>query len=201
MDHLKALDIYRTHIEKYIVLNDEEWTVFKDHLSIRTLKKKQNFAEPGLVCNEVGFIILGSVRYYNVREGEEITGYFSFENEFVSSYKSFLTRQPALNYIQALEPTIFVTFSQKSMQLMLAPPLLAYKIERFGRLIAEYYLCCYEDRMTAFITKTPEERYLDLLSTGRDVLQRIPQHYIAHFLGITPVSLSRIRRKILVSPL
>ncbi|MFI5140197.1 MAG: Crp/Fnr family transcriptional regulator [Sphingobacteriales bacterium] len=197
MDQLKALDIYRTQIEKYIVLNDEEWTVFKDHLNIRTLKKKQNFAEPGLVCNEVGFIISGSVRYFNVINGEEITGYFSFENEFASSYKSFLTRQPALNYIQALEPTILVTFSQKSMQLMLTNPLLAYKMERFGRLVAEFYLICYEERITSFITKTAEERYLELLSTGRDIIQRMPQHYIAHFLGITPVSLSRIKRRLL----
>ncbi len=83
------------------------------------------------------------------------------------------------------------------MQQMLAYPLLAYKMERFGRLIAEYYLVCYDNRMVSFITKTPEERYLELLSTGREILQRMPQHYIAHFLGITPVSLSRIRRRIL----
>ena len=50
MDHSKALDIYRTQIERYIALNDEEWTAFKDHLCIRTLKKKQNFAEPEFFC-------------------------------------------------------------------------------------------------------------------------------------------------------
>jgi CRP-like cAMP-binding protein len=70
-------------------------------------------------------------------------------------------------------------------------------MERFGRLIAEHYLICYEDRVTAFITQTPEERYLQLLSTGREILQRMPQHYIANYLGITPVSLSRIRKRIL----
>ena len=76
--------------------------------------------------------------------------------------------------------------------------MLAYKMERFGRLVAEYYLCCYEDRVASFVTQTPEERYLQLLSTGREILQRMPQHYIANFLGITPVSLSRIRRRVLV---
>jgi hypothetical protein len=74
---------------------------------------------------------------------------------------------------------------------------LAYKIERFGRLIAEYYLCCYEDRVSAFITQTPEERYLKLMENGREILLRIPQHYVANFLGITPVSLSRIRKRVL----
>ena len=80
---------------------------------------------------------------------------------------------------------------------MLNNPMLAYKMERFGRMIGEHYLCCYEDRVVSFLTQSPEERYLQLLNTGREILQRMPQHYIAHFLGITPVSLSRIRRRIL----
>lgn len=197
MDPLNALANFRCQILKYVDFTDAEWNVFKDHLGFKSLKKKKLFAEPGIVCDYFGFITSGSVRYYNVKDGEEITGYFSFENEFVSSYKSYLTREPAQNYIQALEDTEIITISYNSMQLMLANPLLAYKMERFGRLIAEYYLICYEDRMSSFITKSPEERYLDLLSTGRDILRRMPQHYIAHFLGITPVSLSRIRRRIL----
>jgi CRP-like cAMP-binding protein len=197
MDTLKASTVFRKQIEKYIVFNEAEWAVFKDHLDFKTLKKKRYFAEPGIVCSEFGFVVSGSVRYYHVKDGEEITGYFSFENEFVSSYKSYLTQTPGLNYIQALEDTELITISYKNMQRMLANPLLAYKMERFGRLVSEHYLICYEDRVASFITKTPEERYLDLLSTGMDILQRMPQHYIAHFLGITPVSLSRIRRRIM----
>jgi len=197
MDTFEALATFRKYIANFVEFNDAEWSVFCQHLDFRDLKKKANFAEPGLVCNEFGFILSGSIRYYNVKDGEEITGYFSFENELVSSYRSFLTRQPGLNYLQALEPTSLITISYKNMQAMLANPLLAYKMERFGRLVAEYYLICYEERMSSFITKTPEERYLDLLNTGRDIIQRMPQHYIAHFLGITPVSLSRIRRRIM----
>ncbi len=198
MDTQKALYVFREHLERYIVFNEAEWIVFMQHLTFRTLKKKRYFAEPGIVCKDIGFIVKGAVRYYHIKEGEEITGYFSFENEFVSSYKSYLTQSPSLTYIQALEDTELVGISHKDMQLMLNNPMLAYKMERFGRLVAEHYLICYEDRVSSFITKTPEERYLDLLNTGRDILQRMPQHYIAHYLGITPVSLSRIRRRILV---
>lgn len=197
MDTSTALAIYRHQLEKYIVFNEAEWIIFTQHLTLQSLKKKKHFAECGQVCNDIGFIVSGSVRYYMVKDGEEITGYFSFENEFVSSYKSFLTQQPAINYIQALEDTRLIVISHKNMQLMLNNPMLAYKIERFGRLVAESYLICYEDRMTSFITKSPEERYMDLLNNGKEVLQRMPQHYIANFLGITPVSLSRIRRRIL----
>jgi len=199
MDTLSALNTFREQIEKYVVFNEAEWIVFQQHVSFRYLKKKKNFTEPDMVSNDIGFIIAGAVRYFYMKDGEEITGYFSFENEFVGSYKSFLTQLPGINYIQALADTYIITISYQNMQQMLANPMLAYKMERFGRLIAEHYLICYEDRMASFINNTPEERYLQLLSTGKEILQRMPQHYIAHFLGITPVSLSRIRRRTLVS--
>jgi CRP-like cAMP-binding protein len=200
MDALTStqLSAFRKGLEPYVVFNEAEWIVFIQHISIKSYKKKEHFAEAGKVCNYAGFVLSGSVRYYHIINGTDITGYFSFENEFVSSYKSFLTGEPSINYIQALEPTQIILISKKDMELMLGNPMLAYKMERFGRLIAEHYLICYEDRVTSFITQTPEERYLKLLETGRDVLQRMPQHYIANFLGITPVSLSRIRKRILV---
>jgi len=197
MDTSAALQIFREHLKRYVDFNEAEWILFSQHLSFAKLKKKQYFAEADKVCNKVGFIVKGSVRYFNIKDGEDITGYFSFENEFVSSYKSYLTGLPGHAYIQALEESLLITFTKKDMDEMLSDPMLAYKMERFGRLISEHYLCCYEDRVTAFITQTAEERYLELLSTGREILQRMPQHYIANFLGITPVSLSRIRKRIL----
>lgn len=198
METSAALYAFRTGLEKYVEFNEAEWIVFTQHLTFLKLKKKQFYAEEGKTCDKCGFIVSGSVRYFHIKDGVDITGYFSFENEFVSSYKSYLTAEPAINYIQALEDTLTVNITRKDMDAMLNNPLLAYKMERFGRLVAEHYLCCYEDRVTSFITQTPEERYLQLISTGREILQRMPQHYIANFLGITPVSLSRIRRRLLV---
>lgn len=197
MDTLKAITSLRNYIKQFVEFTDNEWAVFCSYLQFGKLKKKEHFVEYGKSCDYIAFISKGSVRYYYMMDGEDITSYFSFENEFSSSYKSFLTREPAVNYVQALEDTELVLISQESWQAMLAHPVLAYKTERFGRLFAEYYLICYEDRVTAFITQSPEERYLKLLETGREILQRIPQHYVANYLGITPVSLSRIRRRIL----
>jgi CRP-like cAMP-binding protein len=200
MDALTSAQLaaFRKGMEPYVIFNEAEWIVFIQHISLQTFKKKQLFSEAGKVCSHFGFVLKGSVRYYHIKDGADITGYFSFENEYVSSYTSFLTGEPALNYIEALEPSQIIVISKKNMDLMLNNPMLAYKMERFGRLIAEHYLICYEDRLSSFITQTPEERYLKLLQTGREILQRMPQHYIANFLGITPVSLSRIRKRILV---
>jgi CRP-like cAMP-binding protein len=199
MDSSVALIIFRKSLEKFVEFNEAEWIVFTQYLTFSTLKKKHYFAEYDKVCDKVAFIVTGTMRYFHIKDGEEITGYFSFENELVSSYKSYLTGQPSQTYIQALEDTRLINISKNDMDLMLNNPLLAYKMERFGRMVAEHYLCCYEDRVAAFITQSPEERYLQLLSTGKEILQRMPQHYIANFLGITPVSLSRIRRRLITT--
>ena len=98
----------------------------------------------------MGFIVSGSVRYFHMKDGRDITGYFSFENEFVSSYKSYLTGLPGYSYVQALEDTKLITFTRKDMDEMLNNPMLAYKMEHLGRLVAESYLCCYDDRVTSF---------------------------------------------------
>jgi len=195
-----ALFIFRKALEKFVTFSEEEWRLFVQYVSTSSLKKKEHFAREGEIAKYIGFILTGSMRYYHIKDGEEITGYFSFDGELVSSYKSFLTRQPGTGYIQALEPTTLLLISYHDLQDMLNHPLLAYKMERFGRLTAEYYLCCYEERISSFITQTPEERYQNLVSKEREILQRVPQHYIANFLGITPVSLSRIRKRLLFQP-
>src|SRR3569833_2608395 len=112
MDQLTAQGIFREQLKKFVDLNEAEWIVFAQHLDFSSLKKKKYFIQPGMVCQHIGFIVKGSVRYYHVKDGEEITGYFSFENEFVSSYKSYLTQQPGISYIQALEDTELITISR-----------------------------------------------------------------------------------------
>ena len=198
MDKQAQLEAFRNGITQFVTFNDAEWEIFTQYLSFSTLSKKEHFAVEGKVCDYMCFITRGAVRYYHIKDGQEITGYFSFENELMSAYKSFLKRTPNANYIQALEETELVMISHHNLQQMLNHSLLALKIEHFGRLIAEYYICCYEDRVTAFITQSPEERYTALEKTAKDIFQRVPQHYIANFLGITPVSLSRIRKRTLL---
>ena len=190
---------FRDKLATFVEFNEAEWIVMTQYISVKQFKKKAFFVEPGEVCNYLGFVATGSVRYFHIIDGKDITNYFSFENDFVSSYKSFLTGEPCISYIEALEPSTILVVSKKNWEEMLSNPVLAYKIERLGRLIAEYYLICYEDRVTGFITQTPEKRYLQLVESGKDIIRRMPQHYIANFLGITPVSLLRMRKRIMVN--
>lgn len=193
---LIQLNVFRQQIIKYVEFTDSEWEIFREYLGYEVYAKKQHFLEAGAVCSYFGFIIKGSVRYYYVKDGIELTGYFTCENEFIGAYKSFLTGSVALNNIQALETSEIILVSKANMDLLLEHPLLSLKMERLRRLMAEYFVLCYEDRSISFLTQTPEERYLELMETGNEILQKIPQHFIANYLGITAVSLSRIRKRI-----
>lgn len=192
------LSLYREKIKNLITFTDQEWDAFTGFLQIKKCKKNECFAEAGKTCKELGFIIRGAVRFCNIVDGKEVTGYFCFENSFVTAIKSYLTGSPCLYTIKTLEDTVFVTISKENMQAMLAHALLSCKIERFGRLLSESFNILFEDRLKSFIVKTPEERYRDLLESGKEIVTRIPVQYIAQFIGITPVSLSRIRKRLLV---
>ena len=190
------LDIYRRHLEKFAELSEEEWTIFSEHLYVRQLEKKKLFVGSCRVCNEVGFILSGSVRFFFVKDGIEISNYFSLENELVAAYSSFLQQRVGGINIEAMEDTLLICFSHKSWQQLFADQRMAYKMEKIGRLIAEHLICCYDERVMSFLAKNPQERYMELLQNQPAMLERIPQHYLANYLGITPVSLSRIRKRI-----
>ena len=192
----KYLPIFRQQLTKWVLFTEEEWAILAKQVTLKTLARKEHFVQAGEVCQELGFILSGSVRLYHVKDGEEITSYFCLDNEFICSYKSFLKQVPGCAFIQALENTLVLTFSHPAFQQLLANPITAYKMERFGRLLAEELIFCYEDRVQAFVTQTPEERYATLLTSNARVLQHIPQQYVATYLGITPVSLSRIRKRL-----
>ena len=190
---------YRKQIEPFVIFTEEEWALFAEQLYYREVKKKECWVTSTSTCKEVGYILSGSFRFFYVRDGVEISNYFCFAGELVSAYGSFLKQQPGPGNIQAMEEATLICFSYSSLQSLLQDERVAFKMERYGRKVAEYLICCYEERLTAFMTQSPEQRYTELLSRNPDLLQRIPQHYVANYLGITPESLSRIRKRLLAA--
>lgn len=199
MDKTNILVGYREQIKPLITFKEEEWALITPFLKVRKLKKNEFFVQSGKICKEMAFIVEGSMRFCNVIDGREVTGYFSFENSFVTALKSYLTGEPSIYDIKTLEETIIVTIFKADMEVLSNLPLTSFKMERFGRLVSERFNILFEDRIKSFVVKTPEERYLELLKSSKQIIRRIPVQYIAQYIGITPVSLSRIRRKILDS--
>lgn len=181
-------------IQQWLPLNDALWNDLQRRLPYRTYQKRDAFVEEGNLSREIAFVTKGSFRYYKDMDGVEATTYFSFENDWISAYSSFLRQASSPATIEAMEPAEALTLSYEDMQVLYQQHPL---FERFGRLIAEQLLTCFEDRMASLLLKTPEERYEKTLRDNRIYFERVPQHYIASYLGIRPESLSRLRNRVM----
>jgi len=187
--------IFRTHIEAFCKITDADWELLLPHLEIKTIRKNELFIEEGKKAREVAFVIEGMFRQYYTKEGEEKTTYFFFENHFMTSYISCITGKSSLVTIEALSNATYIVFPYKVLQELFEQSM---AWQKFGRLIAEYLGIGLEERMVSLLLQSPEERYVDLLNSNKKkIIERIPQHYIANYLGITPVSMSRIRSRLL----
>jgi CRP-like cAMP-binding protein len=188
------LERLKMAVYRFLPMSREDWQRLVPHLEVITLKRHELFAREGKVSGTIGFLLEGSMRHFYTREGEERTTYFYFENHFVSSYVSCLTSQPSLLSIEALTECRLLVFSYAALKKLYDE---SHAWERFGRLMAEYLAMGLEERMVGLLVLSPEERYEALLkSDKKKIIERIPQHFIASYLGITPVSLSRIRGRL-----
>jgi CRP-like cAMP-binding protein len=149
----------------------------------------------GEVARKGYFIRKGCLRLWFNHSGRDITFQFFFENEAVSSIESFRTGNPSLFSIESIEPTTVLVISKKNFEL-LEKEMPAY--HEFMENVLFHRIIHYSNLFLSRIKDSPEKRYLDLLQNNPELLRRVPQHYIASFLGITPVSLSRIRNKVAI---
>ena len=187
--------LLRKHVEQFVKISDEDWALFEPHLTQRTIRKHEFMIREGSVGRELGYIISGEMRHYYTTKGEEKTTYFYFENSLVGPYHSCITGMPSRLSIEALSDTRLIVFSYELLKKLFAQ---SQGWNTFGRVLAEYLGLGLEDRMVGLLTLSPEERYIELLqSNKKKILERIPQHLIANYLGVTPVSLSRIRNRVI----
>jgi CRP-like cAMP-binding protein len=195
IEYNKACSVLRRQIELFSKMPEDSWQLLLPHLELKTIHKNQLFVQEGKRETRVGFVLDGMFRQFYTKDGEEKTTYFFFENHFISSYISCITGKPSLVTIEALSDAVFISFPYKIMP-ELYDKSMAW--QKFGRLMAEYLTIGLEERMVSLLLQSPEERYLELLGGSKQkIMERIPQHYIANYLGITPVSMSRIRNRIL----
>ena len=180
-------------LSRYTELSEEEIQFVKENTPIRKVEKNHVLLQEGKISREFYFIVEGCVRLYYLSNGEEKTAYFYTENMFVSSYESFTRQIPAKHNLVTLEDTSLAVFSVDSV-----PEFLGFskKFEFLARVIMEEELSTYQKIISSFITQNAEERYLATLKNDPKLLQRIPQHQIATYLGVSPETLSRIRKRI-----
>ncbi len=181
------------YLSKYIPITKEMEEVINESGFIKSFKKGTILLEEGKISNECFFIIKGCIRSFHIKDGEEKTTDFYTEEQAVTP-SVYGKRIPSGSYLECLEETITgVGTPELETELYQKFP----QLESLTRALVEAIMAKQQDEMDDFKMSSPEERYLHLLKTRPDLMQRVPQHQIASYLGITPESLSRIRKRML----
>lgn len=188
--HLHAL---LSHINSYYPLNDKAQQAVKDCFEQQVFSKYDFLLTEGKTCRHLYFLEKGALRGYYILDGKEITYWFGFENDFVTSFHSFITRQPAVENIQFLEGSIVWSISKEKLTSLFNQ---YHEIERLVRIAYEKYYIRLEERFVGAQFKTAAERYDNLLKQSPHILERVPLGHIASYLGISQETLSRIRSKL-----
>ena len=178
------------YLQNFYPLSKEAQKAISEISQTVLIKKNTDLQSIGHTCKTIYFLKKGVARIYYFKDGIDITESFSFENNIVVRFESLFTSQPSKKAIQVLEDSELVAInSPKLFKLYDQFP----ETERLFRKIFEAALVDTVNRVESIQFHTAEERYKHLMHEAPDVLKRVPLKYIASYLGITPVSLSRIR--------
>jgi CRP-like cAMP-binding protein len=172
--------------------NTDRWSIFKPLFIPIEVPARTILLEEGSISKTMFFIEKGCLRTWINNNGKDITTQFFFEGGGVSSIESFMTGKPSLYTIESIEPCVIQTITQKDFQ-----DTLQNSPELKDNIIEHLYMRLLKNQQVFFsyLKNTPQQRYEQLLAEHPEIIQRIPQHYIASYLGITSVSLSRIRNR------
>lgn len=191
MKHLH--DILFDFLSKYISLNEEEKNAIVSLNIFHSVSKGTILLKEGQKSNESYFVLKGCIRTYYVVDGEEKTTAFYTEMEALTPH-AVISKNPSEYYISCVEDSILL-ISNADMEAEMNSKF--PKFETLCKMMAEELLAKQQIDFDAFKTSSPEQRYLNLVQKRPDLIQRVPQHQLASYLGITPQSLSRLRGRIL----
>ncbi len=181
------------HINAYTPLNTKEIHLLKNAVQKKVYGRHEIIFTEGHVSNEIYFITKGCVRlFYNV-DGNDKTAFFYTEGQFICAGESYTFNVPAIENYQAMEPTELFVFTKSRIEILLKE---SPKFEVLARIATENELITCQKVIASFVTKSAEERYIDLLNTQGELFQRVPQQHIASFLGVSPETLSRIKTRV-----
>lgn len=166
-----------------------ESLIKSEYLSIPS---KTLLLEEGEIAENLYLIHKGCLRLFFYNEGKDITFQFFFEGDVVASFDSLYKHTPSLFFLESIEPTEIGVIKRDDFYNLIESNLpLRRQYEK--KLIDRFH--AYQQLFLSRIKNTPQQRYEELVKKHPNIIQRVPQHYIASYLGITPVSLSRIRNR------
>lgn len=178
-------------LHKFIDLREEEFNeVILPYLELRQFRKKQVILHSGDIENYLNYILKGLVRKYYVNKEAQINTQISTEGHIIQVQESFHSRTPSEFCLETIEPSTLISITYDNLEKVYSTNA---KMERLGRLVTTFSMVIKDRWQINMIRMTPRERFLDFVHKNPELLQRVPQKYLASYLNIQPETFSRFK--------
>lgn len=182
---------FYNYLLKFIDLSQDEFDQqIEPLLSVRRFDKKETLTRAGDIENNIYFITKGLIRKYYLRHNEEINTQLSFEGHIIHSQESFHSRTPSEYFVETIEPSVVVAMTYDQLETLFAS---TQRMEHMGRLIITHTMVIKDRWQMQLVKMTPRERFLNFVTKNPELMQRVPQKYLASYLNIKPETFSRFK--------
>ena len=182
---------FLNYLRKFVNLTDDEFArCIVPVAKVRRFGKREFLTKAGEVENYFNFTIKGLVRKYYKKNNQEINTQISMEGHIILSQESFHSRTSSEYYIETIEPSIFISIEHDDLEQLYSQ---SKKMEHLGRLVITHTMMLKDRWQMQMVKMTPRERFLNFVMKNPDLLQRVPQKYLASYLNIKPETFSRFK--------
>jgi len=188
---MKEVHPFLIYLQKFIPISEKDFLAeIMPIITVRDFDKKQLLIKAGEVEDNFNFILKGLVRKYYQKGNVQINTQISTEGQMILSQESFHSRLPSEYFIETIEPTRVVTMRYDALEALYSS---SHRMERLGRLIVTYSMVIKDRWQIQLVKLTPRERFLNFVTRNPELLQRVPQKYLATYLNIKPETFSRFK--------
>lgn len=187
----EAADMIRNAVEQLAPITSEDWHAFWERMEPAEVEKGGLLLKAGQVENHLNFLISGIARLFFISHNKEYTLRFNFPGMFFNAYSSFFSRMPSNYAVEAITDIYLYRMTYQQLESLYVESSGAAMV---GRRSLEFFYLLKEKREIELLCNTAEQNYRELQRQQPELIQQIPQKYLASYLGITPQSLSRLRR-------
>lgn len=188
---MESLKSFREYLGKFIPISEIEFeTQLAPACKVRKFGKKELLTREGEVENHFNFISKGLIRKYYRKGHLEINTQISMEGHLILSQESFHSRQPSEYFVETIEPSTVVSITHDDLEKIYAS---SHRMEHLARLLITYAMVIKDRWQMQLVKMTPRERFLHFVTRNPELMQRVPQKYLASYLNIKPETFSRFK--------